>query len=1789
MSDSDPGVLAFPASFAQERMWFLHKLSPGDPYYNIPLVFGVDGVLDIDTVKAALRAVIGRHEALRTTFTENDGELSQVVAEQPSFGFDVVDVPFDGDAATATRTPRIATTLLDWIREPMDLGAGPLVRCLLLRLAPDRHLLVFCMHHIIIDGWSLNIVAEEFGMAYRACASGAPVPFEELPIQYADFAEWQRDRLRDEVLAEHLGYWRDRLAGELPALRLPLDRPRPEVQSFTGERVDFRLTSELTDAVRQLGRREAASPSMVLLTAFAVLLRRHSGHDDIVIGSPVAGRESEQVKPLVGLFVNTLALRVGLAGDPSFTELVRRVREVAFGAYEHQDVPLDKIVDEVRPERRAGRGPLFDVLFAVQNAPKLDIDLGTAALSAIQIERFSTRFDLELHFWEQRDHFTSAFVFNTALFDTTTVRGLTNQLLSLLESAVAEPDQPVSRLPLRAAREAGWLRSLAEGRQAHLNGRSATLADIATTVTQDEAVRECVISVARGESGMDELIAYVVPVGPFAPGRLADLVRSEWPDAVVPSGWVAVSAIPLTATGEVDVAVLDRIPVLDESVRARWQDVFGQRAHVVIEDDVRPAGRIHLGRLPSALGPASSGPAVESPADAAIDGQPAIAHGPRLPDIGITTLDEALLRAVHGDIVYVGSDGGDQRQSYAELAEDAARLLGGLRRIGVRPGDLVIFQLERNADFVAAFWACVLGGFVAVPLAVPPVYDQPNSAVDKFANAWRMLDAPWVLTSARHEADIRGLGWRDLRMGVVDLLRTSEPDHDRHPNQAEDPVLMLLTSGSTGAPKAVVQRHSSIIARSVATATANHFGAADVSFNWMPLDHVGGIVMFHIRDVVLDCRQVHAPIHWVLEKPLRWLDCVDKYRATVTWAPNFAYGLVNDRAGELADRHWDLSCLRFILNAGEAIMAKVARTFVRVLAPHGLPGSAMHPAWGMSETSSAVTYSDRFTLESTSDDDSFVSVGAPVPGTSVRIVDEHDQLMTEGQAGRLQVKGPTVTTGYHDNPEQNAKSFTADGWFDTGDLGFLRDGRLTITGRAKDVVIVNGINYFSHEIESVAEELDSVENSFTAACGVRAAGGTTDQLVVFFHVRAGFTEADVLRDVRAQVVRRAGISPSYVIPVAKDEIPKTEIGKIQRSALAARFADGGFDDAVRRVDLITANERTLPSWFYRRTWHERIASGPVDASSGSLVLLDSDGLGDRLCDALEQRGGRCVRVESGTVFDRHRADRYTIDPGVRAQYERLLEAVAADGIRIDRIIDLRTHGPASGGEPTAEPLLALARLVTATAVKAPGDNKTALYVVSSNSQAISADDTIDCSRLPISGYLKSAAQELAWLRCVHIDLATADHEAAVRSLLREVDSAGPDAEIAYRGSRRLVSRIAELDTTTGGGLPHGGHYVISGGLGGLGVAVAETLLSTYGASLLLLGRSELAGEQAEAYRALRALGDVEYVAADVRDTAQVQRAVDGAEARWASRLTGVFHLAGLFEEQFAVDQSDDDLAAVLAPKMLGAWALHQVVKDRPGVLFVSFSSANGFFGGARVSAYSAANSFLDGFAAYQRSQGIDAYSLAWGMWDEIGMSRGYALKDLTRARGFHLLGRGDGLRSIPVAIGSGEPHVLIGLDRAKPWIRGHVHQSTRPLRKLVGQVTSQTGPADSVVHDRFGRPVECELRVVAPADTPATDKIGPGTGAERTVASVWSRVLGIDNIGSRDSFFDLGGNSLQLTRVQGLLEQAVGRSVELVDLFRHPTVSALAEFLGASDTEEAPAPNRGRQRAERRLRARGQS
>src|SRR5215510_2921983 len=443
----------FPLSFAQERIWFMDQLEPNRPIYNLPDTHYFNGPLDLDALHRTLTEIVRRHESLRTTFQTVDGEPVQVIAPPQPISLPLFDLsalpPQEGQAEAQRLADEDA-------QQPFDLGRGPLFRVHLVRLAEEEHLLLITMHHIVSDGWSIKLLGQELEMLYEAYRNGGSSPLPELPIQYADFAVWQREWMRGELLEQQMEYWREQLGGELPELELPMDHARPARQSFRGAADNIEYSAEVLRRLKEIGRERGATLFMTLLAAFDVLMWRYSGQTDLLIGTPIANRNRTETEGLIGFFVNTLVLRTKVNGNGTFRELLDQIRETTLRAYEHQDVPFEKLVEELQPERSLSRHPLFQVMFTLQDGGELK--LSGLELTWMDTENEIAKFDLSFFISETDTGLYAWFEYDTELFEKPTIARMLRHFEVLLEGIVTNPDARLSELPLLTDAEQEQLR-----------------------------------------------------------------------------------------------------------------------------------------------------------------------------------------------------------------------------------------------------------------------------------------------------------------------------------------------------------------------------------------------------------------------------------------------------------------------------------------------------------------------------------------------------------------------------------------------------------------------------------------------------------------------------------------------------------------------------------------------------------------------------------------------------------------------------------------------------------------------------------------------------------------------------------------------------------------------------------------------------------------------------------------------------------------------------------------------------------------------------------------------------------------------------------------------------------------------------------------------------------------------------------------------------------------------------------------------------------------------------------
>ena len=448
----------FPLSYSQQRLWFLDQMEPGSPLYNIPSALRVHGRLDADALRRSFNEIIRRHEVLRTTFaTENDQPV-QIIADKLEIDVPVIPVEEDNPQKAEEAVHRLA---VEEALQPFDLQKGPLLRVKLLRLKEDDHVMLVTMHHIVSDNWSTGLFVHEFLQLYPAFAAGKPSPLPDPAVQYADFAFWQRKWLSGKTLENQVSYWREKLAGLPPVLDLPTDRPRPAYQTYNGDYITFPIDGKLTEHLQELARKEDVTLFMILLAAFDILLAKYSGQEDIPVGTPVANRNRSETENMIGFFVNTLVLRADLSGNPSFTALLKQVKEATLGALAHQDVPFETLVEALQPERDMSHPPLFQVMFVLNNAPVAELELPGLRFELMEIENKTAKFEIILNITERKDGLSGKLEFNTDLYNRETMQRLIEHYLRLLEAAVKNPGAPLSELDILSEEEKNVLLELA--------------------------------------------------------------------------------------------------------------------------------------------------------------------------------------------------------------------------------------------------------------------------------------------------------------------------------------------------------------------------------------------------------------------------------------------------------------------------------------------------------------------------------------------------------------------------------------------------------------------------------------------------------------------------------------------------------------------------------------------------------------------------------------------------------------------------------------------------------------------------------------------------------------------------------------------------------------------------------------------------------------------------------------------------------------------------------------------------------------------------------------------------------------------------------------------------------------------------------------------------------------------------------------------------------------------------------------------------------------------------------
>jgi acyl-CoA synthetase (AMP-forming)/AMP-acid ligase II/thioesterase domain-containing protein/acyl carrier protein len=1163
-------------------------------------------------------------------------------------------------------------------------------------------------------------------------------------------------------------------------------------------------------------------------------------------------------------------------------------------------------------------------------------------------------------------------------------------------------------------------------------------ANIARILADSPCSLDCAVVQRSTEAGEQRVVAYVVPAQPLTSRAIRATITAAVPDA--PLEVVLVSSVPRTAGGEADIGTLARLPVLDETTLARTDAAMCATYGAARETTVAfaPAPAIVPGERADAISAARRSAHEQAPDRQA---PASILSGGDAPSGGPATLG-ALLAAAAADCPYRdalrlhGRDGRVTVAGYDELLRDAQRVCGGLQELGLRPGDRIVLASGEPTGFLPGFWGAVLSGLIVVPAHIPDTV-EPEAVIDALQATMSSAGAALVVTDLAAAPDTPAFA-------TVDDLRAARPGSvvNRSPDEL---VLGLPTSGSTGKPKIVGQTHRAVLANAASASAHNGFTADEVSLNWFPLDHVGGLVMFHIRDIWLRCRQVQVPTEVVLRDPLIWLELVDRYRVTVTWAPNFAYQLVVAALGAAERPAWDLSCLTFILNGGESVVADHCLDFLAALAPFGLPADAIHPAWGMSETCSGVVYSAEFALGAVDRATAHVPVGQPIPGCTVRVVDENGALRPWGEPGALHVRGPMVTSGYLDDEVATAAAVDSDGWLRTGDRAVIGAAGLTIIGRDKDVIIVGGRNITASAVEAVVDKVPGVDSTWSVAFAVRGTDAATEQVAVVFVPLAGHPAAEVAERIRLAVLRECHVCPTAVRAVTRNDVAKTSIGKPKRALIRERLF-GSPRGASNRPPVVEVQHTPT------------LASVPLGRAFPVLLLAESGEFTDALAEALRHRGHSVAASPFGQTG---------------RQEHRRIRSMLAGGV--DHVV----YVVPSGQGITDDVAVRCADLVTVLSAMDQTDGSRPSHLVVVNQAGH------DLFGQPVAAFALSAARDLPWLS-VRVIGSAASPEATADELRR---SGPPEVDLSLPVRRILTTAPVPFPATGESAIQAGGRYLVTGGLGGVGRQVCGYLLSEFGARLLIVGTSqldsaELAGPRGQNLRELRELGEVTYLPVDVADDLALRSAVHAFEQQRGEPIDGVFALAGELVRRSVVHLSAADIDDALYAKGRGAMAVERLLVERPDAIEVYFTSVHSLVGAPELAAYAAANRVQDALAARHRDRGRRAWSIAWSRWAGPGMSQDVAGGDWAAAMGLATIDPEAAIDALDTVLRARPGWYAVGLDTANRRL-SYLAGGLRPLERIEVRIAGAAQNSAPVVTDAFGVPAPAHVLAAEPAGPPA--------------------------------------------------------------------------------------------------------
>ena len=1147
-------------------------------------------------------------------------------------------------------------------------------------------------------------------------------------------------------------------------------------------------------------------------------------------------------------------------------------------------------------------------------------------------------------------------------------------------------------------------------------------------------------------------------------------------------------------------------------------------------------------------------------------------------ECGRESLYDVLKKAAESGkgIRYICENGVEIYQTYKELLDEALKVAAGFRKLGIKKGDVAIFQTNERRGFLEAFWACMMTGVIFSPLETAADYENTDcAAYAKLVNINNLLEPKIIITENSVRERMNGLkaltGSDKLMIMTPDEIKTDASEFRLEVPDVDETALIMFTSGSTGMPKGVMLTQKNLIFRSKGTCELNGMGNDEISLNWLPLTHVGGIVMFHLRDTYTLAEQIQADVNMILNEPLMWLELCNKYRVTMTWSPLFAFSLINKHIDTEKDYGWDLSCIRNFISGGEANVAKTLRLFIKNLEGYGFDPNCVVPAFGMTETSSGITYFRDLSPDTTSDSDRFVPCGQPLRGIEIRITDNECNVKKKREVGYVEVRGTTITRGYFHNDKANADSFTEDGFFKTGDLGYIYNNILVLTGREKDIIILNGVNYFCQDIEDAVEMVDGVEPTCSIACGIVPHEQTEEELAIFFVpkdlsiIDADFEKGkEVISRIRNGVLQKFHLNAKYIMPVKAKYMEKTDIGKRQRSKIRNFYMNGEFENQEK---IYCHRKKNL---FYALEEYLMPKNGEQDDYA---------------------------KLYSIFVFGGSTADKSVNESLASAGYVTVQDAETADRLIYTGFYDTLPDFSENEIKKNIEKLISVSKKADG------GKNRKELFILLKNTFYYENDEVNNLNNGIIRGAVKGLKYENGSVSVRLIDIG----DSPVSVIAEELSLYEDRSEVVYRNGRRYVyayRSIAHDEQTVPYQLSEYKKFItVTGGTGGVGYILSKRFAEKYQANILILGKRPYEMVKGKIRALNECGGNVIYREADVTDFEAVDKAVSEAEEYFESELSTIVHCAGNFrssdgkrcddekaEDYLMKNEAADDFYNVAKPKIIGTVNMEKIREKHNADELAVVSSLYGYYGGTAVGRYSAANSFQQAFCNYCGAKnGGKTFAVSFGEWENTGMS-GNMSAEMKRASASILKSLGFKVNDTDKSADYFEyissyvrKNSLIGVDRESYSRKYEITDACVPAVDIFGtneNVIEKAAVLADKISDKLRKknintfviPIEEKQLLADQCSAAVLRKAGSTKKNTKTISQehkkmikIWEDVLGISGIGLFDDFFELGGNSILISKLMYEIEKSWGKEIDLRAVISDPTVDGLIKTLEGNE------------------------